>query len=340
MAVRIAGVGKSLPERVMTNADLEKIVDTSDEWIATRTGIRERRIAADDESSATLGIEAGRRALASASIDPATVDLVVCATSTPDNVFPATACLIQDALGCTHAGAFDVNAACAGFLAAFTTAAGLINSGIHRRVLVVGAEVMSRIVDWTDRATCVLFGDGAGALLLEASERPGPESFVLRSDGSLARILYTRGRLAPPTTLSEADTFCLTMDGREVFKVAVREMEAACRQAVASAGLAMDDIAYVVPHQANARIMSAIAKGLGLGPERVVQNIEKYGNTSSASIPIALCEAWEEGRLSEGDRLLFVAMGGGLVWGASVIEWTGVRPTSVTGAKSSVGASL
>ena len=344
MGVRIAGVGKYLPERVLTNADLEKMVATSDEWIVTRTGIRERRIAGANESSSTLGAAAARNALKSGDIDPSTVDLVICATSTPDNTFPATASLIQDATGCSRAGAFDVNAACAGFLPAYMSACGLINSGAYRRILVVGAEVMSRIIDWTDRGTCILFGDGAGAVVLDASERETPSSFFLRSDGSLARILYARGHCAAPNTLTEAETFAIAMDGREVFKVAVREMEEACRKAIAAAGLAIDDIAYVIPHQANQRIIAAVAKALGLPIERVIVNIDKYGNTSSASIPIALCEAWEEGRLRDGDRLLFAAVGGGLTWGATVLEWNFVpvrdKGHAAAAGRANVGAGL
>lgn len=330
MSARIAGIGKYLPPRVLTNADIAKMVDTSDQWIVERTGIHERRIAGDDETSATLGTEASRRALASAGLQPSDIDLVICATVTPDGMFPATACLIQDALGCRNAGAFDINAACVGFLSAFTTAAALINAGQYRRILVVGAEVLSRIVDWKDRTTCVLFGDAAGAVVLEASERVGPASVVLRSDGSLARILYARGPCSAPRAITEAEGFCIIMDGREVFRIAVRAMEDAARQAIAAAGLTLDDIAYVVPHQANQRIISAVAKGLGVPRERVIVNLEKYGNTSSASIPVALCEAWEQGRLTDGDKLLFVAFGGGLVWGATVVEWTGVgtQPTA------------
>src|SRR5581483_2268633 len=227
MGTRIAGIGKALPERVLTNADLEKIVDTSDEWITERTGIKERCIAADHETAATLGAAAARMALETAALEAADVDLVVCATVSPDGMFPATASLIQDALGARNAGAFDVNAACVGFLSAYATAAGLINAGTYRRVLVVGAEVLSRLVNWSDRGTCILFGDGAGAVVLEASERGGPASIVLRSDGSLGNILYARGPASSPLTISEAEGFCIVMDGRETFRHAVRAMEEA-----------------------------------------------------------------------------------------------------------------
>jgi 3-oxoacyl-[acyl-carrier-protein] synthase-3 len=321
VAARITGVGKHLPERVLTNDDLEKMVETSDQWIVDRTGIRERRIAAQEESSATLGAEAARMALQTAGLDAASIDLVVCATCTPDGMFPATASLIQDAIGARRAAAFDVNAACTGFLAALATGSQFIESGLYERVLVVGAEVFSRILDWTDRSTCVLFGDGAGAVVLERGESGGIGSMVMKSDGSGAKLLYARG---PASSLTEAEGYCVVMDGREIFKLAVRAMEEASRQAIAAAGLGVDDVALIIPHQANQRITAAVAKGLGVPLDRVYSNVERYGNTSSASIPVALCEAWEDGRLSVGDQLLLVAFGGGLVWGASVVEWTGV----------------
>jgi 3-oxoacyl-[acyl-carrier-protein] synthase-3 len=324
MAARISGVGKGLPQRILTNADLEKMVDTSDEWITDRTGIRQRYIAADHETAATIGADAARMALRTAELEPDDIDLIICATVSPDGLFPATASLIQDAIGAHHAGAFDVNAACVGFLSGFATGAQFVNAGTCRRVLVVGSEVLSRIVNWQDRTTCVLFGDAAGAVVLEASDRGGPGSVVLRSDGALGKILYAKGPGSSPLTVTEAEGFCIVMDGREVFRVAVRAMEDVVRQALSDAGLTLDDVAYVVPHQANARIITAVAKGLGLPPEKVIVNVHKYGNTSSASIPLALCEAWEEGRLTPGDNLVFVSFGGGLVWGATVVEWTGL----------------
>ncbi len=318
----ITAVGTYVPERVLTNADLEKIVDTSDEWIVERTGIRERRIAADDESAATLGTNAARMALKTASIDPDEIDLVICATCSPDGMLPATASLIQDALGARNAAAFDVNAACVGFLSGLATGTQFINSGMYSKVLVIGVEVLSRLLNWRDRGTCILFGDGAGAVVLEAADRGGPQSFVLKSDGSGAHLLYARGPASSPNVVTEAEAYCIVMDGREIFRFAVRAMEDAARQAVADAGLCMDDITYFVPHQANQRIISAVAKGLGVPMERVIVNVDRYGNTSSASIPLALCEAWEEDRLHDGDRLVFVTFGGGLVWGATVVEWT------------------
>jgi 3-oxoacyl-[acyl-carrier-protein] synthase-3 len=326
---RIAGIGKYLPQRIMTNLDLEKMVETSDTWIQERTGVRERHIAADHETASTMGIEAAKQALAQAAIDPADLDLIICATTTPDGMFPAAASLIQDGLGARHAGAFDINAACVGFLSALATASQFIESGTYKRALVVGSEVLSRIVDWTDRGTCVLFGDGAGAVVLEASDRGGPLSFVLHSDGSGAAALYATG----PCSAAEAAAakrYYIAMDGRHIFKFAVKAMEQATREAVASAGLTVKDIDLLIPHQANMRIIDATAKALDLPPERTVVNVDRCGNTSSASIPMALREAWEQGRLHEGDRVVFVAFGGGLVWGAMLLEWAPVGPVRAT----------
>lgn len=339
MAARIVGVGKYLPQRVMTNDELSRLVETSDQWIVERTGIRERRIAGDDETSATLGAEASRMALRTAGLDGSSVDLIVCGTSTPDSIFPATASLIQEAIGARQAAAFDVNAACAGFMAALATGAQFIESGLYERVLVVGSEVMSRITNWHDRSTCVLFGDGAGALVLEKADSGGALSFVLKSDGSAANILYVRGPTSSPLTISEAEGYFMVMDGREVFKVAVRAMEEASRQAIARSGLTANDIQLAIPHQANARIMASVAKGLGLPAERLFSNVERYGNTSSASIPVALCEAWEEGRLNVGDYILLAGFGGGLAWGASVVEWTGLGSRLAQPASASAGTS-
>jgi len=321
MTVRITGVGKHLPARILSNADLEKMVDTSDQWIVERTGIRERRLAAPDESAASMGTQAARMALQTAGIRGDEIDLIVCATCTPDGMFPATACLIQDAIGARGATAFDVNAACTGFIAALTTAAQFIDASSKRRALVIGSEVFSRIIDWTDRSTCVLFGDGAGAVILEAADGKGPTPFVLKSDGAGYKLLYARGPASPRSSPIESEGFCIVMDGREVFRFAVRAMEEACRQVLDVAGLSIDDATYIVPHQANQRIITAVGKSLGVPPERMIVNLEKYGNTSSASIPLALCEAWEEGRLKEGDNLILVAFGGGLAWGASIVEW-------------------
>ncbi len=325
-AARITGVGRYLPEKRMTNADLERMVDTTDKWIVERSGIRERRIAAAHESSSTLGAEASRRALASAGLEPADIDIVIAGTCTPDGMFPATATLIQDAIGLRDAAAFDVNAACTGFLVALSTASQFVSSGNARRALVVGAETMSRIVDWSDRDTCVLFGDGAGAVVLEGTpegEQGAVESFLLRSDGSQADLLYARGP-ASPNPNGDVLNSMIVMDGRSIFRQAVTAMSNAAQEALTSAGLTADDIALCVPHQANVRILKATARNIGLPEDRVYVNLDRYGNTASATIPIALAEATAEGRLSPGDKLLFVAFGGGLSWGAMVMEWSGV----------------
>ena len=336
MAARIVGVGKYLPSRVLTNAELETMVETSDEWIVERTGIRERRLAADDETTASLGTEAARMALDTAGLQPGQIDLIICATLSPDGMFPAAATLIQEKLGANRAAAFDINAACNGFIAALATGSQFIESGVYERVLVVGAEVLSRIVDWTDRSTCILFGDGAGAVVLERGDTGGVGPFVLKSDGAGAGLLYARGPASSTaSSVLAGESFCIVMDGREVYKFAVQAMEEVTREATSRAGLSLDDIDFLVPHQANLRIMNSFAKGLGIGPERMISDVDKYGNTSSASIPIALCEAWEEGRFKPGDHLVLVAVGGGLSWGASVVEWTGVGSKLATGSATS-----
>jgi 3-oxoacyl-[acyl-carrier-protein] synthase-3 len=257
-------------------------------------------------------------------MDGSAIQLVVCATCSGDNIFPATASLIQQAIGAHRAGAFDVNAACTGFMTALATGVQFIEGGMYERVLVVGSDVLSRFLDWTDRSTCILFGDGAGAVVLQKGESGGASSFVIESDGSTADLLYVRGPGGAPATLLESESFCIRMNGPEVFKYAVRAMEDATRKSVAAAGLEVSDIDYLLPHQANLRIMSAVMKGLGLPASRLLCNVGRYGNTSAASIPIALCEAWEEGRLKRGDKLALVAVGGGLVWSASIVEWTGL----------------
>lgn len=334
---RIAGIGKYLPRRVLTNHDLERMVDTSDAWIQERTGVRERHLAADDETASTMGIEAARQALSQAEVDPADLDLVIAATTSPDAMFPAVASYIQDGLGARRAGAFDINAACVGFVTALTTASQFIEAGSCRRALVVGSDVLSRIVDWEDRTTCVLFGDGAGAVVLEASDRGGPLSFVLRSDGGGASILHAPGPCGRPGS-AEPGHYFIAMDGPQVFKFAVHAMESATREVVQAAGLTLDEIDLLVPHQANARIINATAKALGLPPERAMVNVDRYGNTSSASIPIALQEAWEQGRLHDGARVVLVAFGGGMVWGAMALEWAPVGPLPLTSEAARAGA--
>jgi 3-oxoacyl-[acyl-carrier-protein] synthase-3 len=322
---RVAGLGKYLPQRVLTNRDLERMVETSDEWIRDRTGIIERHMAADNETASTMGIEAGRQALEQAEIDAADLDLVIVATTTPDGMFPSVASLVQHGLGARRAGAFDINAACVGFVTAVATGSQFIAAGACQRVLVVGSDVLSRIIDWEDRSTCVLFADGAGAVVLEASDRGGPLSFVLHSDGSGAHVLYAPGPCGPPGS-AEPGRYFVEMDGPQVFKFAVHAMESSTREALASAGLGVDDIDLLIPHQANLRIINATAKALGMPASKAMVDVDRYGNTSSASIPIALREAWEQGRLHDGDHLVLVGFGGGLAWGAMVLEWTPVGP--------------
>ncbi len=326
---RIAGLGHYVPEQVLTNADIERMVATSDQWIVDRTGIRERHIAAPHETTSTLALAAARIALERARLDAGDIDLVICATTTPDGLFPSVASLVQDGLGARRAGAFDVNAACMGFMSAFATATQFIAAGGVRRVLVIGAEVLSRIVDWEDRGTCVLFGDGAGALVLEAAEFGGPLAFVLHSDGARAKQLYADGPCGPRDAEGKGPLACyIRMDGPAIFKFAVHAMTGAVRETLAGARLSAGEIELLVPHQANLRIIQGVAKALGLPPERAMVNVQKYGNTSSASIPMALCEAAEEGRLHEGSRVALCGFGGGLAWGSMLLEWstTGVAP--------------
>ena len=328
-AARISGVGRYLPSRVLTNHDLEQMVDTSDEWIVERSGIRERHIAADDESSSTMGAEAARMAIASAGIEGSDIDLVVAGTCTPDGPFPSVATRIQHSVGAKRAGAFDVNSACTGFLSALGTSAQFIASGAAECALVVGTETMSRIVDWTDRGTCVLFGDGAGALIIERAvegEPAGLESLVLGSDGGQADLLYSHGPCTAPVVLDGLEQEAkIVMDGRSIFRNAVTALTKAARQAIDEAGMTVDDISLCVPHQPNIRILQAMARSLDLPMERVFVNLDKYGNTSTATIPIALSEASDAGRLQPGDHILFAAFGGGLSWGAMVFQWSGVR---------------
>jgi 3-oxoacyl-[acyl-carrier-protein] synthase-3 len=316
----IVGWGMAVPDKVMTNDDLAAIVETDDEWIRSRTGIRERRIAADDESTATLGYKAAQRALEVADILPADIDLIVVATSTPEYVFPSTASLIQDWLGANNAGAFDLSAACSGFVYALNMAADSIKSGSIETAVVIGAETMSRVLDWQDRSTCILFGDGAGAVVLHASqEKGGILSSVLRSDGAGADLL------AIPTNnnreLNGHKVQKMYMAGREVFKFATRVVGESIKDSVSLAGLQLSDIDLIVPHQANQRILESAAKKLGLDSGMFVSNLDRYGNTSAASIPIALCEAVEAGRVHDEDNLVFVGFGGGLTWASIVVQW-------------------
>ncbi|MEP7359504.1 MAG: beta-ketoacyl-ACP synthase III, partial [Anaerolineales bacterium] len=291
----VSGWGMAVPERVLTNAEIAKTVDTSDEWIVSRTGIRERRIAGPRETTASLAVDAARAALDCADISPRQIDLIIIATSTPEHVFPATACLVQDTLGASNAGAFDISAACSGFIYALGMGANAIRSGAMDTVLVIGAETMSRIVNWKDRGTCILFGDGAGAFVLKSSPVPGGVlSTLMRSDGSggNALIIPAGGSLMPTTAETVRDNLhTIQMDGKEVYRFATKVMVSGARDVVAAAGLSMDDIALVVPHQANKRIIQSAARSLNLPEDRFVVNLNRYGNTSSASIPIAVCEA-------------------------------------------------
>ena len=324
---QIIGWGYCVPDKVITNHDLEQIVETNDEWIRSRTGIEERHVASDPkETSASLGIVAARRALEVADVDPSKIDLIICSTSSPEYVFPSTASIIQDAIGATNAGAFDLSAACSGFVYGLAMARGHILAGDAEYVLVLGAETLSRLVDWTDRNTCILFGDGAGAVLVAASNVPGGiTASVLGSDGSGADLLILpAGGSAMPAsleTVSSGNHF-MKMDGKAVFRFATRVMAEATRAVLDKSGLTVDDVDLVIPHQANLRIIqNSVLKQLHIPEEKVFVNLQKYGNTSTASIPIALCEAIKAGRVKPGDKMVFVGFGAGLTWAACTIQW-------------------
>lgn len=318
-----------MPEKVLTNGELSKIVETSDDWITSRTGIKERRIAAENQATSDLAAEAARRALSNAGISAEEIQLIIVATVTPDMFFPSTACFVQKKIGAVNAVCFDVSAACSGFLYALQVARHFINAGNHSKALVIGAEKLSSLVNWKDRNTCVLFGDGAGAVVLQRAEEgtdaPGRVlSTVMGSDGNLADLLKVPGGAsACPITPENIETRPNTihMEGRETFKHAVTRMLEASQQALELAGLTAADVALVIPHQANARIIGAIAERLGLPDERVFMNLDKYGNTSAATIPVALDEAHQAGRLKKGDIILLVAFGGGFTWASSVLRW-------------------
>lgn len=323
--VRIAGTGSYAPERILTNEDLSKMVDTSDEWILTRTGMRERRIARDDEASSDMGAEAARRALKAASLDAEAIDIIVVATITPDHVFPNTASLIQAKLGASNAFCFDVSAACSGFVYALHTAAQHVACGSAGRVLVVGTDKMSCITDWSDRGTCVLFGDAAGAVVLEACDAgQGMLATCCGSDGSYGKLLQipAGGSRTPVSAETVAEGLhYLQMSGNKVFKFAVRYMSDSCLSVAAKAGWRTDQVDWVIPHQANLRIIEAVSERVNIGLERFVVNLDRYGNTTAATIPLALDEAVRDGRIKAGDRLVFVTFGAGLTWGATAIQW-------------------
>jgi 3-oxoacyl-[acyl-carrier-protein] synthase-3 len=316
----------AVPDRVLTNVELTTMVDTSEEWILQRTGIAERRIAGEGETTFSLSLQAARNALEVADADPARLDLIVVATVTPDYVFPATACLLQDVLGAESAAAFDLSAGCSGFVYGMSLAADLIAAGKYRLALVIGAETLSRITDYTDRTTCILFGDGAGAVVLRASDVPGGVlSSRLGADGSGGELLMLPGGGSMHPATSETVTrrlHFIQMQGRQVFRFATRVMPEAAKQVLDQAALQVEDVSLFVPHQANDRILQAAARGLGIPEERMYSNLARYGNTSSASIPIALCEAVEQGRIKRDDLIVCVGFGAGLTWAAAAVRWT------------------
>ena len=319
MYARIVGVGSYLPGQPVSNDDLvRRGVDTSDEWIVTRTGIRARHIADEDVKSSDLALEASRRALQDARVEAADLDLIIVATSTPDYIFPSTACLLQSKLGNAGAMAFDVQAVCSGFVYALTVADKFIRSGTHKKVLVVGAEVFSRILDWKDRATCVLFGDGAGAVVLEASEQPGILASAAHADGSHHGILAVAGNVCGGKVIG--DPF-LRMDGQAVFKFAVRVLSEVAKECCAEAGIDSHEVDWLIPHQANVRIIEATGKKLGLDMNKVVVTVDKHGNTSAASVPLALDAAIRDGRIQRGQKVMLEGVGGGFTWGAVLLEF-------------------
>lgn len=321
---RIVGTGMAVPERVLSNQDLERMVDTSDEWIFSRTGMRNRRVADERTASSDLAIAASRPALAAAGIDAAEIDLIVVGTITPDMAFPSTACFVQRGLGAIGSAAFDVAAACSGFLYALATADAFIRTGQFKKALVIGADVITKLVNWEDRNTCVLFGDGAGAVVLVADERPGVLAVDLGADGSKGSLLEVPGggsRLPPSPEVLEKKLNTIRLDGPTVFKNAVRVMSQSILRACERAGVAVSDLKLLVPHQANLRIIQGVGERIGLNGQQVVVNIEQYGNTSGGTIPIALDEAVRAGRVNEGDLVGMVAFGGGFTWAGAVLRW-------------------
>ena len=313
---RIVGTGSYLPRKVMTNADFADRLDTSDEWIRSRTGISQRHIAEASEASSHLAFEASRRALEAAGVEASRIDLIIVATSTPDFIFPSTACLLQAKLGTGGGAAFDVQAVCSGFVYALAAADSFLKNNMGSAALVVGAEVFSRILDWEDRGTCVLFGDGAGAVVLVAADKPGIHASRLHADGSQADILCVPGAISRGAILGSP---FLRMDGQGVFKFAVRVLEESARETVAAAGMTLEDVDWLIPHQANVRILEATAKRLGLPREKLVVTVDHHGNTSAASVPLALDEFVRQGKIKAGDRVLLQGVGGGFTWGSSLV---------------------
>ena len=321
----ITGWGMAVPERILTNHDLAKIVDTDDEWILSRTGIRERHIVESEQTTATLATEAACKAIEPTDIDPHQVDLIIVATSSPEHLFPSTASIVQDMMGAVNAGAFDLSAACTGFIYAMDMAAQAIISGSIDNAIVIGSETLSRFINWEDRTTCILFGDGAGAFVLQARQKPGGVlSSILRSDGSGGDLLsLPAGGSKLPTTHEtvESKLHTIRMNGREVFRFATRVMASATREVVEESGLTLEDVDLVIPHQANQRIIETAARGLRLPMDKFYVNLASYGNTSTASIPIAFCEAYDANRVHDGDDIVFVGFGAGLTWGALAVTW-------------------
>jgi 3-oxoacyl-[acyl-carrier-protein] synthase-3 len=344
-SVRLTGWGRYAPAQVLTNADLERMVDTSDEWIVSRTGIRERRVAAAHETTASMGAVAALRAIHTAGLQPDDIDVIILATLSPDYWMPSTAALVKEAIGNTRAFAFDVAAACSGFVYAYATASAFLASGQAQHVLVIGAELLTRFLDYTDRSTCILFGDGAGAVVLSASDEPGSQvgmELTTEPQGAYMIWLPAGGSKSPPSpeTIARGE-HKIRMEGKETYRFATRTLASTALAAVAKAGWSQDDVDLIVPHQANVRIIEAVAKGLDLSMDRIYVNLDKYGNTSAASVPIALAEAVNEGRVQVGDKVVFVAFGAGFTSGAVAMEWTAdpargrdaddaVRPEDVT----------
>ncbi len=318
---RIAGTGGYLPERILTNQELEKLVDTSDEWITDRTGIKERRIAAEGENTVDLAEQASRRAIEAAGIVPGDIDLIIVATTTPDQVFPSTACLLQDRLDIHGCPAFDVQAVCTGFVYALAVADKFIKSGSNKTALVVGAETMSRITDWSDRGTCILFGDGAGAVVLQASEEPGILSTHIHADGKYRELLQVQSGVSKHYEKVRDGSAYMEMKGNEVFRVAVNTLGRIVDETLAANDMQKEEIDWLVPHQANTRIISATAKKLRMSMDNVVVTVDKHGNTSGASVPLALDVAVRDGRIQRGDTLLLEAFGGGFTWGSALVRY-------------------